>query len=63
VFIGCPGGKTAIGGGLNSSSHWDNARLMLSYPNDASTWDIWVHNEGNDTMAVDAMAVCVRIAG
>jgi hypothetical protein len=63
LFIGCPVGKTAIGGGLNSGVAWDNARLMLSYPADASTWDIWVRNEGNTTMHVDAIAVCARVAG
>ena len=63
LFIGCPGGKTAIGGGLNSGLAYNNARLMLSYPADANTWDIWVRNEGNTTMHVDAIAVCARVAG
>jgi Collagen triple helix repeat (20 copies) len=63
IFIGCPAGKQAIGGGVNSGFNWDAVRLMLTYPADDHTWDIWVKNESGSPMNVSAFATCVRISG
>jgi Collagen triple helix repeat (20 copies) len=61
LFLDCPAGKRVFGGGINSGVNWNAARMMLSYPVDNDTWDVWVRNDSNSTMSVTGVVACANV--
>jgi len=62
LFLDCPVGKRVFGGGINSGSNWNAARMMLSYPVDNDTWDVWVKNDSGSAMLVTGVVTCANVS-
>lgn len=65
VYASCPAGRTATGGGWNSSEGtlgypgvWTN-----SFANSSSTWVTWVDNQTNGARSVQTLVTCCRVPG
>jgi hypothetical protein len=57
----CPAdAPRVISGGVNSGYGYNNARLMLSYPDGTGTWNVWMLNTGASNLGVTVYAICVR---